>query len=76
MSLGPRHTRFYELAGDAARARLDDLATRLRRGGARTRLLASRDREGLYLLMAEADRLPDLVTPDECKVWTFTSVDA
>ena len=63
MSSGPQQTRFYELAGDAAQARLGDLAARLRRGGARTRLLASRDQEGLYLLVADADRLPDRPRP-------------
>lgn len=76
MSPGPRQTRFYELAGDGAQARLGDLAARLRRAGARARVLASRDRDGLYLLVAEADRLPDLDAPEDCRIWTFTSVSA
>ncbi len=75
MSSGPHQTRFYELAGDAAQARLGDLAVRLQRGGARTRLLASRDQEGLYLLVADADRLPEPAAPQGCRVWTFASVD-
>ncbi len=76
MSSGPQQTRFYELAGVAAQARLDDLAARLHRDGVRTRLLASRDQEGLYLLVADADRLPELDAPQGCRVWTFARVDA
>jgi len=75
MSSGPHQTRFYELAGDAAKARLGDLAVQLRRGGAHTRLLASHDQEGLYLLVADADRLPEPTVPPGCRVWTFASVE-
>lgn len=74
MSPGPQQTRFYELAGEAAQARLDELAGRLRRAGARTRVLESRDQDGLYLLVAEAERVPDLTPPDGCRVWNFASV--
>jgi len=76
MSPGPQQTRFYELAGDAAQVRLGDLSARLRRAGARTRMLASLDRDGLYLLVAEAERLPDLDAPADCRVWTFASLGA
>jgi hypothetical protein len=74
MSEGPQQTRFYELAGEAAQARLGELAGRLRHAGARTRVLESRDQEGLYLLVAEAERFPELTPPDGCRVWTFASV--
>jgi len=74
MSRGPQQTRFYELAGEAAQDRLGELAVRLRRAGAHTHVLASRDREGLYLLVAEAEQLGDLDPPAGCRVWTFVRV--
>ncbi len=70
MAAAPLQTRFFELSGSGAEGRLRRLAVALERDGARVTLLASRDRAGLYLLVAEGE-LPDAPPPEGCKVWTF-----
>ncbi|MEJ2287860.1 MAG: hypothetical protein P8Y02_04295 [Deinococcales bacterium] len=75
MASGPIQTRFFELAGGAAQARLTDLAAHLRRGGTRATLLQSREEPDLYLLVVEAEQLPELAVPEGCRVWTFQRVD-
>lgn len=68
-------TRFFELAGSGAQAALRTLAEQLRSGGARATLLASRDADDLFLLVAEADALPAIEPPRGCRVWTFERVE-
>ena len=74
MASGPVQTRFFELAGHDARARLTALADRLHGAAIRTRLLESRDQDGLYLLVAEAERWPAAALPEGCRTWTFEEV--
>lgn len=73
--------RFVELAGADAPARLAPLAAALRAGGARVELLASLDRDDLWLLVArggaavaggDTDDAP--VPPAGARTWRFRSV--
>lgn len=72
----PQQTRFFELAGDHAAERLRLLGTHLRAAGAHVTLLASRDQQGLFLLVAESASFPDTRPPAGTRVWTFERLAA
>ncbi len=74
--MSPLQTRFFELTGERAAERLRALGGALEREGARVTLLASRDQEGLFLLVAEAERWPQAEAPAGARVWTFERVAA
>jgi len=67
-----RHVRFFERAGDDARAALETLARRLREGGAAVELLASAERPDLWLLTARGG--PEVPVDDATRTWRFTVV--
>jgi len=67
-----RHVRFFERAGDDARAALETLARRLREGGAAVELLASAERPDLWLLTARGG--PEVPVDDGTRTWRFTVV--
>ncbi|MEJ2666508.1 MAG: hypothetical protein P8Z81_05320 [Deinococcales bacterium] len=76
MPEAPMLTRFFELEGSVAREALGRLGATLLAEGARVRLLASTDRPGLYLLVAESRHWPAAPPPQGCRVWTFQRASA
>ncbi len=70
-------THFYELAGDHAAERLRAHGALLTAAGLRVRLLHSRDRADLYLLVAEGEPPPGTAAaPEGARVWRFEPADA
>ncbi|MBW6455598.1 MAG: hypothetical protein K0A98_06910 [Trueperaceae bacterium] len=65
--------RFFERAGDDARATLEALARRLREGGAEVELLASSEQPGLWLLTARGG--PEVAVDAPTRMWRFERVE-
>jgi len=70
---GGHHVRFFERAGADARATLEDLARRLRDGGAEVELLASSEQPGLWLLTARGG--PEVAVDAATRIWRFEPVE-
>jgi hypothetical protein len=68
-----RDVRFFERAGDDARATLERLGRSLRDEGAEVELLASADQPGLWLLVARGG--PEVEAADGTRRWRFRTVE-
>jgi len=68
-----RDVRFFERAGDDARATLERLGRRLRAAGAEVELLASADQPSLWLLVVRGG--PEVETADGTRRWRFRTVE-
>jgi hypothetical protein len=70
------NTYFYELSGDRAKEGLQELEQVLKKLDVvmSTRLLASLEDSGLYLLIVEASQKPNLDLPSRLRVWSFTEL--
>jgi len=68
-----RDVRFFERAGDDARATLERLGDRLRAAGAEVEMLASADQPGLWLLVARGG--PEVEAADGTRRWRFRTVE-
>lgn len=69
------NTYFYELSGEAAKETLLRLEIELKKMPqvSATRLLISLEQEGLFLLVVEASKKPQLSLPKALRVWSFTA---
>jgi len=67
-----RDVRFFERAGDDARATLERLGDRLQAEGAEVELLASADQPGLWLLVARGG--PEVEAAEGTRRWRFRTV--
>ena len=68
-----RDVRFFERAGEDARATLEHLGRRLRAEGAEVELLASADQPGLWLLVARGG--PEVEAAAGTRRWNFRTVE-
>jgi len=68
--------RFFEVAGAAGRTTLEPLGRAWRAAGARTDLLASLDRDDLWLLVVRGGRDDEVTAPDDpaIRTWRFREV--